>query len=399
MYRKRKKGLLVTVAVVATAALALAGAMSAGASGGSKTAATPPALIAQATAVLKAATTGMIHNAVDEPTINSLTQIQSVKGWPGPTSTPTPPKGKKIAIVVCLFGTACEDSGREAAKAAALLGWKADVIDGKGTPATYFQAMDSVLAKGYDAIITMAIPESLVADKIAAAHKKHIPVVGIASIPEKASSDHYDAYVSYHEITGSALQAAWVIASSKGTGKVVMLWDYGYPHLVAGATVAKRILAQCTGCKLLELQKRELATAADPVAMSKITTALVNKYGKDLQYIMTPYGFGVAPIIEALRAAGRSDVQVLSNNGEKQQLAFVANGQMPADSGVSVPWSGYAAIDQTIRLLDGQKALPDFQEGVSVRLFVKSNAPKTGVFNWNTLVNVAGEYKKLWGLK
>lgn len=398
MHSNRRR-MVVAAAVAVTASLALVTAVTAGASSGTKKAATPPKLIAEAKALIKAASSGMVHNTVDEPTISSFTQIQSVKGWPGPTSTPTPPKGKKIAIVVCLFGTACEDSGRQAEKAAKLLGWKADVIDGKGTPQTYFQTMDSVLAKGYDAIITMAIPESLIADKIAKAHSKKIPVIGIASIHEKQSSDHYDAYVSYHEISGSAIQAAWVIANSNGTGKVVMLWDYGYPHLVAGAQVAQRMLKQCTGCKLLELQKRELATAADPVAMTKIVTALVNKWGKDLQYIMTPYGFGVAPAIEALRAAGRTDVQVLSNNGEKQQLSFVANGQMPADSGVSVPWSGFAAIDQTIRLLAGQKALPDFQEGVSIRLFTKATAPKDGIVDWTTMADVEGQYKKLWGLK
>ena len=397
--KSRKKAGVVAMAVLAVLAIALVTAVTAGASSGKKTAATPPALIAQANAVLKAATTGMVRNTVDEPTISDLSQIKKVSGWPGPTSTPTPPKGKKVAILVCLFGTACEDSGREAEKAAKLLGWKADVIDGKGTPATYFTAMDNIIAKGYDAIITMAIPESLIADKIARAHEKNVPVVGIASIPEKNSSDHYDAYVSFHEITGSALQAAWVIAKSKGTGKVVLVWDYGYPHLVAAINVAKRILAKCTGCTILEIQKRELATAADPVAMGKIATALLNKYGKDLQYVMTPYGFGVAPLIEAFRAAGRTDVGVLSNNVEKQQLAFVGNGQMPMDSGQSIQWSGFAAIDQTIRLLAGEKALPDLGQGVSVHTFIKSNAPKSGVFDWKTLVDVEGQYRQLWGLK
>ena len=399
MNRKHKKGLLTTAAVVATAALALAAAATAGASSSKNSATTPPALIAQAKAVLAAAAAGMIHNTVDESLITNLSQLQTVKGWAGPTSTPKPPTGKKVAIVVCVFGSACEDSGREAEKAAKLLGWKADVIDGKASPTGYFAAMDSVLSKNYDAILTMAIPESLIADKVAKAHSKNIPVIGIASIPEKSSTDHYDAYVSYHEISGSALQAAQVIATSNGTGKVVMIWDYGFPHLVAAATVGQRILKQCTGCKLLEVQKRDLGTAADPVAMGKIANALVNKYGKDLQYVMTPYGFGVAPLIEAFRAAGRTDIQVLSNNGEKQQLAFVANGQMRVDSGVAVAYTGYAAIDQTIRLLAGEKALPDYQQGVPIHLFTKANAPKDGVFNWNTLVDAPSQYKKLWGLK
>lgn len=399
MNGNRKKTGAVAAALAAIVALALVTAVTAGASSGKRTATTPAAVIASAKKIIAEGQKGLLHNTVAEPTISSNSAFEVVKGWPGPKSTPTPPKGKKLEIIVCLFGTACEVSGRAAEEAAKLLGWQVEVIDGKGSPAGYFTALDTALSKKPDAILTMAIPESQIADKIAKAHSQKIPVLGIASIPEKASKDHYDAYVSFHEISGSVMQANYVIADSNGTAKVVYLWDFGYPHLVAAIEASKRILAKCTGCTILETKKRELATAIDPVAMGKITTALVGKYGKDLQYILTPYGTGVAPVIEALRAAGRSDVKVLSNNAEKQNLAFVAKGQQAEDNGQSIQWSGWAAIDQTIRLLSGQKALPDFGEGVSIKVFTKANAPASGNFDWTKVIDYVGQYKKLWGLK
>jgi ribose transport system substrate-binding protein len=256
----------------------------------------------------------------------------------------------------------------------------------------------SAIAKKPDGIITVALPATQVADKLAQARKTGIKTIGVAAIPQ-GTRDEYDVYVQLLEAFTSQLEAWYAIADSNGTAKVVYLWDYGYPHLVQGAEESLAVMKKCRTCKVLEVYKRELATAADPVAMQKITTSLIQKYGKDLQYILTPYGFGVTPVIEATRAAGRSDIKVLSKNAEVLNLGQVAQGKQRADFGTAVDWAGYAAIDQIIRLFAGQKPLKPWQEGLSVRVFTKANAPKNGVVDWTKLVDFKTEYKRLWGVR
>jgi ribose transport system substrate-binding protein len=358
-----------------------------------------PNIVAQAKSLIAFGQVGLLTTTVNDTQITSNSQIVRVKGWPGPTSTPKPPSGQSVQIVVCLFGTACETLGRGAAAAARVLGWKTQVLDGKGTAQGAASALDTALSKNPDVIMTAGIPETEIADKLKRAHQQGVKLVGISSAYEAGAKAHYDAYVSLHEIVNTILQINYAIADSNGHANAVYLWDPGYPVLTSALNISRKIFNQCKGCKILEVYNRPITTAADPVAMGKIANSLAQKYGKKLQYIFTPYGFGVAPVIAALRAAGRSDVKVLSGNGEPQNLGMVNKGWQAADFGTSAEWAGYAAVDQSIRLLAGARPLPDYKEGVSVHVFTQKNAPKSGVVNWRKYVNFAAQYKKLWGVK
>ena len=103
----------------------------------------------------------------------------------GPTSAPKVEGQKTIEIVQCLTGSACEEGGDAAAEAAEKLGWKAEVIDGKGTPAGFNEGMNTALAKKPDGIITVALPEGQISDKLETAKADGIPVVSIASADEE----------------------------------------------------------------------------------------------------------------------------------------------------------------------------------------------------------------------
>ena len=356
-------------------------------------------IVAQAKALITAGSKGLLHTTVDDTKITKDSQLVPVKGWPGPTSTPKPPANQRVEIVTCAFGTACETIGRGAAKAAALLGWKADVFDGKGTVQGADTAMDTAIADKPNVIMTAGIPESEIGDKLAQAHSQGIKLVGISSAYESGASGHYDAYVSLHEIVHTILEANWAIADSNGHANIVYVWDPGYPILTTALHISERIIKQCKGCHVLEVYNRPITDALNPVAMEKIANSLAQKYGKKLQYIFAPYGIGVAAMISALRHAGRTDVKVLAGNGEPQNLGLVHRGWQAADFGSSAEWTGYAAIDQSIRLLDGTKPLPDYKEGVSIHVFTKKDSPRSGVVNWNKYIDFASRYKKLWGLK
>ncbi len=322
--------------------------------------------------------------------------LQPVTEWTGPEEAPKPEPGKNLRIIVCLVGTSCGTMGDAAAEAAKALGWSAKVIDGKGTPQGANDAMNTALSESPDAIITVAVPESQIADKVARAKQRKIPIVGISAVPENVPQP-YDAYVSLKETVTAKLQAWWAIADSDGKAQSIFVWDRGYPHLNEALTGAEQVFAACEGCDVLQTYKRALATAADPVAMGQLANSIAQRYGDRVGYILTPYGFGVAPVAQAIKARGL-DTKVLSKNADAQNLGMVAEGIQAADFGSSLEWAGYAGVDQTNRLLAGQETIPDAEQGLPVRAYDQSNAPVDGKVDWTTPVDFKKEYLRVWGV-
>jgi ABC-type sugar transport system substrate-binding protein len=80
----------------------------------------------------------------------------------------------------------------------------------------FVQAFETAINAKPDAIVAMAIPESIVATYIAKAHAAGIKMIAASSIPEKISVEngHYDAYVSVREDTNALLQA-WFVTAAK----------------------------------------------------------------------------------------------------------------------------------------------------------------------------------------
>ncbi|WBB75940.1 substrate-binding domain-containing protein [Micromonospora sp. WMMD1128] len=383
-------------AAAALSAALLLGAAACGdsSSGGDTPGPVDDAYTAQAAELIKVGTGGLLYFEGAEADI-TLDKIKVYEDWSGPTQSAKPVAGAKVDIIVCKIGTSCEEVGRKAAAIAQQIGWTAEVIDGQGTPEGFQKALATAATHKPSAVITVAIPENQAADGIAELQKAKIPVVGISAVKEGGTVG-FDANVSSRETFQSVLQVTQAIADSKGTAKAVFLWDVGYPHLVEALNTSKKVFAACTGCQLLEVRERTLAQAGDPIEMQNIATSLIQKYGDDLQYIFTPYGNGVESIIAALKAAGRTDVKVLSKNAEPERLSSVAAGDQFADFGAVRGWNAYAAIDQVVRLLAGKPALPDAEQGIPATIFRQSNAPEDGKVDWDSYVDFAERYTRMW---
>jgi ribose transport system substrate-binding protein len=347
-------------------------------------------------AVIERALEGPVYTSVENLEEATPEDFKPATSWTGPTSAPEVESGKSIQIVVCLFGTACQTGGEAAKEAVEKMGWSAELIDGKGTAEGAEQGMSTALSKQPDGIITVSLPEGQIGDKLAEAKADGIPVVTIADANEE--QEGYSAYVTRQELETSMLEAWYAIAESNGKAHVVFLWDTGYQHLVEGLHLATRIFESCKECKILHTYSRTLTTATNPTAMEQLTSSILKRYGSEVEYILTPYGFGVPPVLSAARTAG-SDVKVLSKNAQNENLELVAAGEQTADFGSSIEWWGWAAADQLRRLIAGEEALPDAKEGLSLRAFNKETAPSDGEVEWLKPVDFKAEYEKIWGVK
>jgi len=348
-------------------------------------------------AMIKAATEGLVYSP--EP-VEKLTpaSFKPVTGWTGPTSAPELKGEKTLQVIICLTGTECEIAGKGAEKAAESMGWKAEMIDGKGTPEGFNEAMSTALAKQPDAILTVAVPESQISDKLAEAKEEGIAVASVASANEGLGG--YDAWVVSQETVASMMEGWYAVAEDHGKANVVFLWDKSFPHLAEALEHTEEIVNACGGCKILQTYSRTLTTATNPTAMEQLTNSILQHYGGEVGWILTPYGFGVAPVIAAVRSAGE-EVNVLSKNESQPNLEMVAAGEQAAQAGFSAPWLGWAGVDQLRRILAGEEPLPESEEGLTFHMFVPGNTPKNGVTTiWTEgKNNFETEYERIWGVK
>jgi ribose transport system substrate-binding protein len=330
----------------------------------------------------------------------TIDDFQPVTGWVGPKTSAKAPEHKKVVAISCAtVAPFCANVTQGAVEAAKALGWDATYIDGKGSIQGFVQAFETAINMKPDGIITMAIPESQLATYIAKAHAAGIKLVGASSIPEKVSVENgnYDAYVSVREDSNTLLQAWYTIADSNGKAKVTWMWDPGYPFLMTALDRSKKIIAQCSGCKVEEVGLRELEAAANPVRMQELGAGLLAR-NPDADYVLTAYGLNSHSIALAAKAMGRN-VKVVVKNADPNNVAFVAQGELQAEVGASSNWGGWAAVDQLVRLLAGQPPLGIMEENQPEHIFVKSNAPADGVLDFQRIYDYKGKYLELWGHK
>ena len=363
---------------------------------GGTTATGGDAILTEAKRISDLAVKGLVFAPTDSDVKSS--DIVAQTGWLGPTSTPKPTKDVNLQVIICAPGTACETAANFAVDAAKKLGWTAEVVPGAGTPESFTQAFDTALAKKPTVIMTMAIPDVLVGASLAKAKAQGVITISVADVPSaSSSSDAYDAYVSYRMPLMHQVNAYHIIDETAGKANVIIINDSAFPNLVESNKQFQKVLSQCTGCKVKQVDW-QITDALDPVkADSAITAALQANPGAT--HLVLPYSIGLSSVVEAVRKAGKADsVRIVTKDGDEIGLGAVASGGVAADAGVSLEWVAYAGVDDAIRGVAKAPFLAPEALGLGVHLFVKSNTPADGKADYSKLIDYKAKYLSLWGV-
>ena len=359
--------------------------------------------VAAAKALIEQAKTGLVApKDPQKPELDlTIDDFAPVTDWTGPKEAFKAPEHKKIFGIACAtVAPFCANVTNGIVEAGKALGWEATYLDGKGSVQGFVQAFETAINAKPDAILVMAIPESLVATEIAKAHAAGIKVIVASSTPENVSvvNGKYDAIVSIHEDTNSLIQAWFVIADSDGKAKLTWMWDPGYPFLTAELERQKKIFASdCPNCKMEEVGERELTAAANPVRMQELGAGLLSR-NPDADYILTAYGLNSHSLYLAAKSAGRK-TKVVSKNNDPVNVAFVHKGELYAEMGASSNWGGWATVDVAARMLAGVRVPGTYEENLPEHVFVRENAPASGEIDWTKLYDYKTKYLQLWGRK
>lgn len=395
--RGRRLGI---VAVAATASLAIAACgssskSSTSSSSGSSTTASGGAssdAVAQAKKVVAMSDGKLVYSSKVEP--DTPADIVPYGTWRGPTSAPAHQPGKNLQIIVCTKqSVACVQAAQGAQKAAQKIGWKAQIIDGGGTPQGFVTAFNTALSNHADAIMTIAVPTAAVGSELAQTKKAGVPTIAVGD-KEPASGTKYDAYVPFPMPLMNATLAYADIAANNGKANTIVVQDPGFPVLIQSAAEYRKILGTCSGCKSTS-KSMQITDASDPTKVQTVVQGALSQ-NPQATTIDLPYAISLPAAIQAVKTSGKN-VAVVAKDGDEVGLKAVADGSSKYNAGSSVVWAGWAGVDQAIRLIAKQKPLGPTQTGLGVVLFSQSTVPKNGnIDTWPGLVNYQSQYAKIW---
>jgi ribose transport system substrate-binding protein len=327
-----------------------------------------------------------------------------------PTSSPRPEKGKTVWILSCSQSApGCATPAQAAAQAAAAIGWKAKILDGKFNPTVWNTLVRSAAAAKPDALILDAVDCAAVQSSLNAAKQAGVKIFGFYSFdcddtytkgqPQFDGQIDWSPWKNYGDFVENQFartQAAYAIAKTGGKAHVIQPYetDVAVAHHIADGY--DRWISTCKSCKVWKVP----FTGADLISgklQAKMAAAL-SKYPQ-ANVVAAPYDatvlLGIGPAVAQARASGRK-ILLTGGEGLAPNIALIKKGVQDFAPGIPAAWIGWAAIDGVNRLLNGK---PQVAEGLgNGAIDASHNVPTaTPFYDGNTKSqDYRTVYKKLW---
>jgi ribose transport system substrate-binding protein len=382
------------LAAVAVAVLAVAGCSS-------KTAAEQAGTV-PAAAGSSAAAPSLVPPGVTDVLADAKKRVaDSLSGGAGFTPPATGPaaqkKGGTIAYVAAdLTNGGVNTVGKAVTEAGAAIGWKVDVIDGKGSAQGRTSALNQAIALKPVGIVLGGFDATEQSAAIKQATDLGIPVVGWHAGPESgpiASAGLFNN-VTTDPLQVSWLAAAYAIAQSDGKAGVAVFTDSQYQIAVRKADAMRDYVKLCTGCSVLSYEDSPIAEADS--RMPALISSLLQQHGDKLTYLLAINGNYFGGAKSALRDAGKPAAgppySVAAGDGDAAEFQRIRTSDYQAATVAEpMPLQGWQLVDELNRAIakqpaSGFVAMP--------ALITKDNVPSGDVFDPSS--GYRDIYKKIW---
>jgi ribose transport system substrate-binding protein len=399
MSRARLRSLAV-VAAVGTTLTALAACGSASVGGGTASSAAAPAASSAAPAPSAAASSAA---AAADPLVAEAKKFveESLAAKAGFTPPATGPKAQKAGSTIVFVAADLTNGGINAVskgvqEAAAKIGWKVTVLDGKASAQGRTDALNQALATKPAGIVLGGFDAKEQASVIKQATGLKIPVVGwhASAAPGADAATGLFTNVTTDPLEVSRMAADFAIADSGGTAGVAIFTDGQYEIAVKKADAIKAEIEKCKGCSVLTYEDSPIAEADS--RMPALISSLLQKNGDKLTYLLAINGNYFGGARAALKDAGKPaegpPKSVAAGDGDAAEFQRVRGGDYQAAT-VAEPLflQGWQLVDELNRAFAGEK-----ESGFLAKpgLVTKANAPTGDVFD--PASGYRDVYAKIW---
>ncbi|HEY2054631.1 MAG TPA: sugar ABC transporter substrate-binding protein [Solirubrobacterales bacterium] len=330
-----------------------------------------------------------------------------------PATAPTLKKPANVYFISCgQAAEGCNIPATGAEEAAKALGWKLTVVDGKfGAGNAYNTGLQQAVAAHAEAIILLGIGCNQALTGLEAAAAAKIPVIGAQSFdcddpkvevgkPLFASSVEYSkatpSTAEYVEAAGRA-GAEYLIAKLGGEVKAITVGLKGPVQLEYQEEGFLEALEECETCEVVDRVLGVPPDLENGKLKGAFATALSQNPDANVVWSSDDGVALPAEVPQAVRASGRGEsVTVLSAGGCPPGTLELISGNLGMTAnlcGTSVQWLGWAAVDETLRVLAGEKSAP---EGMGFQLVDAEHMPEGE--SWEPPIDYKAGYEKAWGV-
>lgn len=400
MKRSRSDGLLIErvkrVMLAAGGGLLLAGLLAACSSTSStkSSAAAPPSTV----------TSGLHLSEVKAQLAAAMKPLPFVP--PGPPFDASKAAGKTVFNMPSdsadPFYTPISQAMQQAATAAHL---KFETFANQGTTSEWIRGMDQAIAQHVGAIVLGGIDPYSIEPQIKEAEAAGIVVEESHEYQEGAKVPSFiDGYSDGAFAQAAQLMADYAIEQTNGHANVFIITDNEYPNSITMYdSMVKTLKDECgSGCTYTSVNVpiTNWASGIQPAVESALTS------NPGINWILPVYDSMSEYVIPGVLAKGdASKVSVASYNGTPFVLKYIEDpstdsGIVKMDAGENTALIGWEAIDQSLRLMTGNKPAPD--ETTAIRIFTAANVKLTGTppqlgVGYGPDSYIKG-FEKLWGL-
>lgn len=225
------------------------------------------------------------------------------------------------------------------------------VTDAQDNPTKQIADIEDLLNQGVDLLIVSPTAEDALDAIVGRAMKQGVPVVLVDR--NVKTPDNYVTYITSSAAACGRIEALWMAEKMGGKGNIVMLG--GIPGVsVAETRIAafNEVLANFPDIKVLDFQW----TDWDQGKTKEIMSALIQKYGDDIDGVLTDTNVTGAAVVEAYLAAGKDGKDIpLVTGGDIAQMWQQAITHGFSAAGVDYPPAmGIEAVEVALKVLDGQ---------------------------------------------
>jgi len=281
-------------------------------------------------------------------------------------------------------------------EAGAAIGWKVDVIDGKGSAQGRTNALNQAIALKPVGIVLGGFDATEQAATIKQAESLSIPVVGWHAGPESGPIPSAGLFtnVTTDPLQVSWLAAAYAIAQSDGKAGVAIFTDSQYQIAVRKADAMRDYVELCAGCAVLSYEDAPIAEA--DARMPALISSLLQQHGDRLTYLLGINGNYFGASKGSLRDAGKPAAgppqTVAAGDGDAAEFQRIRTVDYQAATVAEpLPLQGWQLVDELNRALAGQE--PSGFVPMPA-LITKANVPAGDVFDPPS--GYRDIYRKVW---
>jgi ribose transport system substrate-binding protein len=316
-----------------------------------------------------------------------------------PTVPTKAPKELKVAVVMgnaSMSGSSVPTAAIE--DICKHFNWGIQTWNGEGDPSKQNEAIISAISWGADCIITASVQASNVQSALQAAHEAGVPCGSLScgnDTPNpviKADGYNYEFDVGPdYDGLGKAM-GKWIAAHTEASGKVAC-WDFAGEYSIE---YTKNGMYNYMKEKGINYDDRGCFTfdQLGDVLNRTVSTYLTNN--PDTEFIYFPFDPAAQPVAEFLDLNGFTNVKVLGVLGNSEMLALIRQGSVAkATAAYDNTYMGYAAMDQMLRVLNGDSLIEPHGENVPYLVLDETNAPE-GEAGWVAPFDYASSYYAIW---